>query len=137
LPHFHIEGLPPYDGDYEIDLASFTHRELHTIKRVTSKDGSPGVRAGEMEDAFAAGDTDLVVAFCLVALQRANLSVDENRLWDAPVGAISLVADEVTEEKDCPPDSAPSSGNASNGGVDESASANITPSGVSSSLGSA
>jgi len=88
MAHFHIEGLPPYDGDHKIELEAFTNRELHLIKEIS------GVRAAELEASFNAGDNDLVVAFAVIALQRAGLTVDRDRIWDAPVGAIKFVADQ-------------------------------------------
>ena len=98
--HFHIEGLRPYDGDHPIDLETFTNRELHTIKEMS------GVRAAELDEAFRAGDNDLVVAFCVIALKRAGFQVDHNALWDAPIGAIQF----VVEDDASPPDETNSEG---------------------------
>lgn len=98
--HFHIEGLPPYDGDHPIDLERFTNRELHLIKEMS------GVRANELTESFQAGDNDLIVAFCAIALQRAGLTVDRDRLWDAEVGKIDL----VVEDDAGPPARQPESG---------------------------
>ena len=91
MAHFLIEGLPPYDGTYEIEFDTFTNRELHTIKTLA------GVRAGELEEAADAGDTDLVVAFAVIALQRAGLKVDPEAIWNADVGQITLVDEEVEQ----------------------------------------
>ena len=91
MAYFLIEGLPPYDGTYEIEFDTFTNRELHTIKTLA------GVRAGELEEAADAGDTDLVVAFAVIALQRAGLKVDPEAIWNADVGQITLVDEEASE----------------------------------------
>lgn len=105
-----IVGVPPYDGDHPIDVSYFTNRELHTIKEIA------GVRAGQIEQAFADGDTDLVVALAIIALARAgHVRVDRDRLWDAEVGKIDLV---LEEDDVSPPASAlpsESGGNERNG----------------------
>lgn len=138
--HIHIEGVPPYDGDHEIDFDTrgFTNRELHTIKRLS------GVRANELAASFAAGDNDLNVAMVVIALERNGHRVGpqgEQLLWDASVDAISIVTgdeEEAEAEDDVgPPSPRPiaheppasedepsgSSGTASNGGGDHPASA--------------
>ena len=85
----------PYDGSYELG-EGFTMGELHTIKRVA------GVRGAELEDAFASGDTDLIVAFYIIALQRAGATPDEKTLWDSQAGNITLDfgGDEEEDEVD-------------------------------------
>lgn len=100
-----IVGIEPYDGEYEFDL-NFTLRELHTIKRVS------GVREGELLEAIQAGDSDLVVAFATVALQRVGQYVDEDLFWDAPPTAKLTL---VTEDDAGPPDLSTPSGPGSNG----------------------
>lgn len=103
--HFHIEGLPPFDGDHPIDLSYFTNAELRTIKRLA------GVRAGELEEAVAAGDNDLLVCFAVIALERAGRTMDEqaiNLLWAAPAGKIVLVAGDEEEAGAGPPEPSPS-----------------------------
>lgn len=93
-----LEGVFPYDGEYEMDLSYFTMRELHTIKKVA------GVRAGELGEALEAGDSDVVVAIALIALQRAGKQVSEDIIWDAPAGKVTLVAGEEEEaDEDDPP----------------------------------
>ena len=115
-----ISGVhPALDGDYALDGASFTNRELRTIKQMS------GVRAGELMGAFKAGDNDLLVAFATIALQRAKKLFDEEALWEADGGAITF--EEHAEEGDAgPPDqstseksggeSVPSGEGSSNGG---------------------
>jgi hypothetical protein len=86
LASIKIEGVPPYDGEYEIDM-NFTNRDLHTIKQVA------GVRAGDLNDALEHRDLDLVVALAVNALRRVGKPVDMDTLWDAQAGLITLVAD--------------------------------------------
>ena len=107
-----IEGIDGLNGEYPIDLGYFTSRELHTIKKLT------GLRVGELDDAMAAGDSDVLVAFGVLALQRNDKRVDEDALWDAPAGSITI----VIPEDDAPPlDSEPlasSSGSTTSSGDD-------------------
>lgn len=116
-----ISGIKGMDGEYELDVSTFTMQELRTIKRLS------GVRAGELQDAFAAGDSDLVVAFAVIALNRAGRPVHEDSLWNAQGGSIMFeAADREDEEADVlPPASGP----------EDSASADVSlpPSGPSSS----
>ena len=74
-------------NDREYSFAPpFTNRELHTIKRIA------GVRSAEIQQAYEAGDNDLLICLALIAVQRAGAArptLDE--LWDMPVGAISVV----------------------------------------------
>src|SRR5579883_597940 len=98
-----LKGVDPYDGVYSLKISEdepFTTGELNIIKQVS------GVRGMEIEDAFAAGDTDLIVALAVVALYRAGkvsrkqaLFVAE-KLWAAPGGGLLFDADE--DEKDAP-----------------------------------
>lgn len=120
-----IDGIAGYNGEYEFDAGYFTNEELHTIKRVA------GVRAGELQDALAAMDSDLVVAFAAVALKRNGKAVHEQLLWAANFGAIRLEFDAEVPEEDAelpPPqgpgdsesedENRPSSGPTSNGDSD-------------------
>lgn len=95
--HFHIEGIPPYDGDHEIDLSYLTNRDFHTIKKLS------GVRAGEFEEALEKGDNDVIVALAVIALERKGLTVDADVLWNAPAGKMSFVLDDVEEAEDTAP----------------------------------
>ena len=98
MPKIVVEGVPPYDGEYEIDLA-FTNREFHTIKQIS------GLRAGELEEAVQKGDLDLVVALAVNALRRAGHTVNIDALWDAEAGKITL-AEDAAEADAVPPPSA-------------------------------
>lgn len=97
---FKIENLHPYNGEHPLELEQgFTNRELHTIKEVA------GVRANEVEEAFNAGDNDILVALAVIALRRAGLPIHMDTIWDAPAGAIKVLAD--TEDDAGPPDLTP------------------------------
>lgn len=92
-----IKGVPGVDGSYELELGRFTLGELRIIKK------EAGVRAGEIEDAMRAGDTDLLVAFALIALKRAGRDVASERLWEADSGGIELdLSDEAEGEEPTP-----------------------------------
>jgi hypothetical protein len=88
-----------YDGSYDFDGSYFTNKELHTIKRMA------GIRAGEMDAAFAAGDNDLVVAIAAIALERNGKDFHEDALWNAKVGCIEAIMD--AEEDADPPTPGP------------------------------
>lgn len=89
-----LDGIPPYDGEYDLDASYFTNRELHTIKTLS------GIRAGELEEAFAASDSDLIVALCVIALQRAGITPIVDRIWDAPAGSMTLIGDDSEADED-------------------------------------
>lgn len=90
-----IEGVPPHDGEYEIDFTSLDMDEFHLIKRLT------GIVAGELEDALARIDTDVFVGLAAVVIQRSGKRITanvENQLWKAKLGQIR-----VKLEPDSPP----------------------------------
>lgn len=102
-----IEGVPGIDGEYEFeDFDTFTNRELHRIKKLT------GLRAGEFEEAFAAGDNDMLVALAVVVLERNEKQVVDDLLWNAPAGAFSF--DLTDDAEDPTKDEAPSPEHGSN-----------------------
>lgn len=101
-----IKGIQPYDGDYEVDFSRFTNRELHKIKVTT------GLRTGEYNDALTAGDNDLITALAIVALRRNDVDVNEDIMWDADAGLISMVAG---DEEDVPPIQGPNDRQTSSG----------------------
>ena len=112
---------PAVDGSYDLPtLETLTHGDLRLIKRES------GVRAGEIEEAFAAGDSDLLVALTLVALKRSGKEIPPELLWEAELGAIDVeVGDEV------PPALTPDS-NGSESGQPASSGASSSESGESS-----
>lgn len=117
-----ITGTPPWDGEYPFDETSFTNRELHDIK------GICGLRAGELGDAMAAGDTDVLVAIASVAMKRNGKSVDVDDLWDAEVGNITFDFTDESAGDDAGPPSVTPPAPESNGSGGE----NATPSGTDS-----
>lgn len=94
---------PSIDGDYPIGLTDFTNRDFHDIKRIAN------IRSQELSEAFEKGDTDLFVAFAVIALRHAGKTVPEDALWDSAVGKITLIAGAEDEVDDLPPTSAPPS----------------------------
>ena len=109
MPTLKIEGVSRLDGEYPLDITSFTNRELHLIKQES------GVRAGEIEEAFGAGDNDLIVVIALIVLQRegkGQAAQIKDALWDAEAGAITFDFSDLEEEEDAlpPADEPPASG---------------------------
>lgn len=98
---FRVSGVSPrLDGEYEIDLGEFFNGdELHFIKQRS------GVRAGELDEAFKAGDYDVILAMAVIAMRRAGTDVDPDIIWKAQVGKIDFVADE--QEADAGPPASP------------------------------
>lgn len=95
MDRFVVTGVSPaFDGDYPIDIGSFTMRELQIIKRMS------GVRAGELEEAFNAGDSDLILAIAVIAVRRngKQWEVFERLAWESDLTAITFVGEEVAEE---------------------------------------
>jgi hypothetical protein len=91
---FVVTGIPAFDGEYPIDIGSFTMRELQIIKRMS------GVRAGELTEAFDAGDSDLIFAICVIAVRRngRNWEAFEKIAWDVDFDAITFIADEDEQD---------------------------------------
>lgn len=95
-----ISDVPPFNGEYEIDLGSFNGYELHKIKAIS------GLRVYEIDDGLQHGDYDLFVAVAAIALKRhghtyADQAVEA--LLEATVGTFKLVlGDPETNGKDSP-----------------------------------
>lgn len=106
-----LEGVPPLDGVYPFDADTFDGNEMHLIKKIS------GVRGGELKEAIEAGDYDLVIAFAVIALQRAGKKVSADQLRAAAIGTITFDAGEA-EAEERPPSSA--SPNGSESSSDES-----------------
>jgi hypothetical protein len=88
---------PNYDGEYDLDVSSFTMGELHEIKKLT------GLRLGEFEEAAAAQDLDFIVALAIVALKRAGRQIVPKLIWDAEAGSIVYQSDDPEPEGDAVP----------------------------------
>lgn len=73
------------DGERRYPIPeTFTYREIGTIKRVS------GLRAGELEDALAAGDVDVIVALAVIAATRAGETVTAADFENLEFGAIDV-----------------------------------------------
>jgi len=96
-----VDGVPPWDGRYDIPDWYFTNRELYRIKEV-----SGGIRAGELLEALDANDSAAFVAVAVVVLGRHGKQVDPDDLWDAKVGGIKIDLGEA--DADSPPSPGPS-----------------------------
>lgn len=128
-----IEGTVQFDGTFDLDLDArpLNHWDTHVIKNIAD------VRGGQLSDALAEGDTDLIVALAVIALERAGKitkkEIMEARdvIYEAPLGKIALIDDATEEAADAvPPPSEPAANgdaNATNGS--SGASTNGTPGG--------
>ncbi len=105
-----INGAPPFDGSYDMDMSvPLNGRELHVIKELS------GVRLGEIDDALAAGDYDLLISFAAISLTRAGkikkeqtLRVARDVLMEAASGEILVEGDDEVEDDAVPPKVTPS-----------------------------
>lgn len=99
MDKFVVTGIPAFNGDYPVDISSFTMRELQIIKRMS------GVRAGELSEAFSAGDTTLILAVAVIAVRRSgkNWEVFEQIAWESDLDCIAFVSeDEEAADKPDP-----------------------------------
>lgn len=104
-----ISGVSPsLDGEYDLDIGNLTNRDLHVIKKVS------GVRGAELEDAFEAGDNDLLVALGAIAVCKSGklpykqAELVAEAIMDAPAGSsLDIIAEDEDEEPEgdaSPPD---------------------------------
>jgi hypothetical protein len=117
-----IEGLAPWDGRYEFDLAEqdLTTREWGWIKRLS------GYLPATFGDGLGGIDPELICVFAAIALRRAGrIQTDEvvdtyNRFVDQPFkDSIFLEADdEPVKEDDASPPTTSSNGSSSISGPD-------------------
>lgn len=98
MDKFVVEGIPAFNGDYPIDIRSFTMRELQIIKRMS------GVRAGELAEAFEAGDTDVLLAIAVIAVRRNGKDWEsfERIAWESDLSAITFVGGEEAADEPTP-----------------------------------
>lgn len=103
MDKFVVAGIAPFDGEYPIDIGSFTMRELQIIKRMSK------VRAGELEEAFAAGDSDLILAIAVIAVRRNGKAWEafEQLAWESELGAITFEGGEDEDEAGTSGDAVP------------------------------
>ncbi len=76
------------DGNEYPIPQSFTFKEMSLIKRLS------GVRAGELQQAMDAGDTDLMAAIAIIAMRRSGAEVDEAKFFDADIGSVTVTGPE-------------------------------------------
>lgn len=104
-----IQGIRPWDGEYDLDTdRAFNAREWKWIKNVS--DYMPLT----VSDGFAGGDPNLFVALAVIAMCRAGkIERDQglrvaDELAEAPFdgASITMVGDEVTDD-DVPLESTP------------------------------
>jgi len=91
-----ITGIPGLDGDYPLELTSFKNKDWRLIKRVS------GVRPLEFQEALQAGDNDVLISITMIALERAGKLYQEEWLWEADSGGISIVQVETEDDADPP-----------------------------------
>ena len=108
-----VIGWPEGERRYQLPSA-YTYREMGRIKTIT------GLRAGEIEQALVAGDSEVIIAIAVIAAERSGDTIDMNKIEDLEFGAIS-VADEpdptqaadvvaATEEPSSSPPEIPAAG---------------------------
>lgn len=117
MNHITINGVPPYDGRYDLDLENreLTTREWGWIKRLA------GYLPLTAEEGY--GDPELITVLAVIALRRAG-KVDTQqvpqvfgRLSDAPFGStITMETDLADEEVDAGPPASSSNGNTAGSG---------------------
>jgi hypothetical protein len=66
----------------------FTYREMRMMKRMT------GIPAGRMHASLEEGDTDVIAAFALIAMQRENKTLTEDAVLDLQIDQIEFLDDE-------------------------------------------
>ena len=106
MARIQIQGLRPYDGEYELDSDRvFNAREWRWIKKIS------GYLPATIRDGFVGRDPDLFVALAVIAMCRDGKIDREDGLRVADVIAeapfdqlITLVGDEVEEGDGNPPE---------------------------------
>ena len=103
------------DGEYEWP-EKLTRREWRTLKRVAD------VLPLKLQDALVAGDQDVMVAFSMIALERAGKPVLEAVFLDASGDSKIVLVDEDAEqeEEERPPASPTATGPESEPAVERS-----------------
>lgn len=86
-----VISWPEGERRYQLP-SSYTYREMGRIKTIT------GLRAGEIEQALIAGDSEVIIAIAVIAAERSGDKVDIDKIGDLEFGAIT-----VEEEPDPTP----------------------------------
>lgn len=102
-----IDGVPPWDGEYEMDGLTFTNREMHRIKVIS------GLRGSEVVEALTADDKGGFVAVAAVVLERVGKRPDLDEFWDAKSGSIWIDTRENGKGDAGPPEPGSSDGSSS------------------------
>jgi hypothetical protein len=131
-----VNGVPGLDGEYELIMPPYTTKEWHQIKIRT------GLRPLEVEEAWRAGDPDVLTTFAWVAVTR--MGVNPADAWAAldecdPFAALTFdfTEEELAAEGDVrPPERSPTpSGNESSPAEPANESEPTEPSGETSRNG--
>lgn len=86
-----IEAGTKYDGEYELDGRAFSTREWRLIRKFS------GYMPFTIEDGISGGDPDLMIAFAVIAMQRAG-KVGKDEMLDAAEALSDLPFDEKLVE---------------------------------------
>ena len=106
-----VDGVPPWDGEYQFDDFSFTNRELYDIKQLS------GLRASELIEALDANDTSAYVGVGMVVLRRHDMKLEADDLWNAKVGSIRIdIGDDADPPTQTASEEKPSETETSSGG---------------------
>lgn len=96
-----IDGIPPYDGEYPLEIDKFTNRDHKTIKDMS------GLTAVDWVDGFRKADMAFFTALAVVAARRSGRHgpmILEDVFWDAEVGKITLVDDAADQANPTTPE---------------------------------
>src|SRR5262245_24325209 len=113
-----INGVRPYEGNYEFDYSEFTTLEWRWIKKFS------GYMPLTISDGLDGGDPDLIVVFTAIALVRAGkVERDEignviERFEDVGFGDKIVLEDDEEEEIEQFPPPTSSNGNSESSGDD-------------------
>ena len=97
-----VKGIPPYDGEYEVDTdRSWNTREWSWIKKIS------GYLPLTVQDGFAGNDPELFLAVAVICMARAGKIDREDALRVAEImseapyepGTFSLIGDVVEADE--------------------------------------
>jgi hypothetical protein len=106
LPKVIVKTGTVYDGEYDLDLSSFSWRERAYIAEVS------GTTAPNFATKWLAVDPKTVIATIAVMMQRSGVTPDLDTLFDASEDAYTIDYSDMEqeEEKSPPGDGDPSPG---------------------------